>query len=203
MKKALTIAAAAVLLAAPAHAGVKTTEDVMTGVSRHVLQIESDTTVSNSIGAQKTATIVLRCEGGSTDAYVWTPTYNGLSYRSKPRVQTRWDGGKITTGSWGASKSGDAMFHPNPKSFIGELLAAKQFVFGWEPYSTQPVAARWDLQKHKADLTKMSRLCSGIAFEQSIPTWFKGFRRASHASTLQPSPALSNAYSKLAQHINL
>ena len=184
MKKALTIAAAALALAAPAQAGVKTTEDVMTGVSRHVLAIESDTTVSNSIGAQKTATIILRCEGGSTDAYVWTPTYNGLSYRSRPRVQTRWDGGKITTGSWGASKSGDAMFHPNPKSFIGELVAAKEFVFGWEPYSTQPVAARWNLQKHKADLNKISRLCGTLALSsdfsqintaigQSVPAWFK------------------------------
>ena len=106
-------AAAALVFAAPTQAGVKTTEDVMAGTSRHVLAIDSDSTVANSIGAQKTATIILRCEGGSTDAYMWTPTYKGLSYRARPRVQTRWDGGKITSGSWGASTSGDAMFHTN------------------------------------------------------------------------------------------
>lgn len=150
---------------AAADASIKTTEDVMTGVSRHVLQIDSDTTVANSAGIQKTATIVIRCEGSDVDAYVFTPTYNGLSFRSRPKVQTRWDGGEITSGEWNASTSGDAMFHPRPKNFIGELVAAKTFVFGWEPYSTTRVAARWELEQHKADLKKISALC-GVASTQ-------------------------------------
>lgn len=159
-----TIATAAVVTCClgnqvPANAAIKSTSDVMTGATRHVLQIDSDTTVSNGIGIQKTATIIIRCGNHSLDAYVWTPTYNGLSYRSKPRVQTRWNGGKITSGYWGASTSGDSMFHPRPASFFGELVAAQTFVFGWEPYSTTPVATQWNLQQHKTDLKKMAQLC--------------------------------------------
>ena len=112
MKRFIAIAATAICCMGnefPAQAGVKTTEDVMTGVSRHVLAIDSNTTVANSIGIQKSATIIIRCKGTELDAYVHTPTYNGIFYRSNPVVSTRWDGGKITSGSWGASKGGDAI----------------------------------------------------------------------------------------------
>ena len=164
MKLSVFIAVAAVVGGSlgneiQAKAAVKTESNVLTGSAKHTLIIESSTTVANSIGTQKTASIVIRCESGTVDAYIFTPTYNGISFRTKPRVSTRWDGGKITSGSWNASKGGDAIFHPRPKSFIGELNTANTFVFGWQPYSTTPVATQWDLASHKADIKKISELC--------------------------------------------
>ena len=216
MKRFIAIAATAICCMGnemPANARVKTTEDVMTGVSRHVLTIDSNTTVANSIGIQKTATIIIRCKGTELDAYVHTPTYNGIFYRSNPVVSTRWDGGKITSGSWGASKDGDAMFHPRPASFIGELAAAKTFVFGWQPYSTQRVAARWNLQHHKADIQKISRLCgvnisaksnSGVTpAQRQAQSEFRNFYQAEYKPTSFVSKDVCSAYGDLCQTIGL
>lgn len=140
------------------YAGVKSTQNVLTNVSKHVLAIESSTTVANSIGVQKTATIILRCEGRQFDAYIWTPTWNGV--KDLGRVHTRWDDGKITSGFWSTSTDYKSYFHSRPASFVGELASNKMFVFGWEPRSTQPVAARWDLNQHKNDILEIKRLCN-------------------------------------------
>lgn len=157
--KVLTTRIAAAIVASPVVAQIESKVDHLSGSSNHYLLIESDTTVSNSIGRPKTASIIVRCVKGKFETYINTPTYNGVSrYSSKP-VATKWDNGPVTSGIWSTSSDGDAFFHSKPRSFHNELTSHSTFVFGWEPYGKTQVSAKWNLKPHQKDLTEIARLC--------------------------------------------
>ena len=159
MKRFLALTAVALVATVPVQAAIDSDVDHLTGSSTHTLIIPSDTTVANSIGSQKTVSLVFRCKAGKFDGYVFTPTYNGLHFRSDPVVATRWGNGKVTTGTWNTNKGGDAFFHRNPTSFLREAASNSTFVFGWQPYGRTTTSAKWDLSKHRSDFTELKRLC--------------------------------------------
>ena len=114
MKTFFALTAVALVVTTPVQAAIDSDVDHLTGSTIHTLIIPSDTTVSNSIGSQKTVSLIFRCKAGKFDGYVFTPTYNGLNFRRDPVVATRWGNGKVTTGTWGTNRSGDAFFHRHP-----------------------------------------------------------------------------------------
>ena len=144
----------------PVVATISSDADHLTGQTNHYSVIASDTTVSNSIGRQKNAHIVVRCVDGKLEGYINTPTYNGVIARHQNPVATRWGNGPVTTARWGTSSDGSAFFHGNPRSFLRELTSNTEFVFAWTPYGKKRVSAKWNLTQHRAEFKQIARLCS-------------------------------------------
>ena len=143
------------LLAIPAavNAGYTSDVDLMTDETKIVITHNSITKVSNSIGVQEPATIVIRCafkndKTINLDAYISTPSYNS----DNNKVGLRWDSGEPIRTSWNESTSGTALFNPNPKKFINKLLESNTLVFQWTPYQSVPKAVKFDLIQMKTDI---------------------------------------------------
>lgn len=158
MKKlALHAFAAAALLGGTAYASnIQVDEDLINGVNRHVLMIDSENAVSNNIGRDDTATLVVRCKGGSADFYLWTPTFNGLR---NSQVAVRWSAEDISNQYWNQGTGGKTFFSKTPKKFLDLTTQRDQLILGWEPYGKTQVAAKFDLAKHRSDLLKMKEIC--------------------------------------------
>ena len=140
-------------------AAIESTPNLMTDTTKHLLMVESATTVSNSIGTQKPAFLIIRCEGGKRDVYISTPTYNGMSFRSDPTISIRWNQNSPMTRRWGDNSGGDAFFAPNFSRFTQELVDNDSLIFGWSPYGKTDVAVKFDLKAHSADLARINQLC--------------------------------------------
>ena len=160
MKKLLALASATICcLGNPAMAAIESTPNLMTDTTKHLLMVESATTVSNSIGAQKPAYLIVRCEGNKKDVYISNPTYNGLTFRSDPTISIRWNQNPPMTRRWGDNSSGNAFFANNFSRFTQELVDNDSLIFGWSPYGKTDVAVKFDLKAHSADLARINQLC--------------------------------------------
>jgi hypothetical protein len=143
--------------AAKADTSVVSEEDLMGGKTKHALLISSENAVRNSIGRNKTVSLVLRCNynGKGFQAFVSTPTYNARNIL----VKTRWDQGKVTSGNWNRGARGTSFFHPRSSSFLTELLNSDTLTFSWNPYQRSSEAARWNLSAVKSDIESIKSLC--------------------------------------------
>jgi len=158
IKLALHVLAGAALLGGTAYASnINVEQDLVYGTNRHTLMIDSENTISNSIGVQRHATLIVRCKGRNAELYVWTPTYNGLQNGS---VVVRWSATDISSQYWNPSTSGKGFFTKTPRKFLDLTAQRDELVLGWEPYGTTQVGAKFNLAAHRADLLKMKELCN-------------------------------------------
>ena len=153
MKKFLLPFLALLAIPASVNAGYTSDVDLMTDETKIVITHNSITKVSNSIGVQEPATIVIRCDFKNDktinlDAYISTPSYNS----DNNKVGLRWDSGEPISASWNESTSGTALFNKDPKKFINKLLESNTLVFQWTPYQSIPQAVKFDLIKMKTDI---------------------------------------------------
>ena len=156
---------AGALVPSSANAWIKSEEDLLSGQSSHYQFITSKNTVSNSIGVQETATLIIRCKAGKRmEIFVSTPTYNG----SSNRVAVRWDEGEAKRQYWSRGSGGTAFFSGRPPRFLSKLLQHDRLVFAWDPYNRAQTAVAFDLASEKEDLNKMVGLC-GVTPEAEKP----------------------------------
>ena len=118
MKKFLLPFLAVLAIPASVNAGYTSDVDLMTDETKIRIIHDSITKVSNSIGVQEPASIVIRCDFKNDktinlDAYISTPSYNS----DNNNVGLRWDSGEPIRTSWNESTSGTALFNPNPKKY--------------------------------------------------------------------------------------
>ena len=148
-----------------ANAWIKSEEDLLSGKSSHYQFIPSTNTVSNSIGTQETATLIIRCKAGKRmEIYVSTPTYNGRN----ERVAVRWDEGDAKSQYWSRGSGGTSFFSGRPPRFLSKLLLNDRLVFAWNPYNKTQVAVAFNLASEREDLNKMVGLC-GVTPEAEKP----------------------------------
>ena len=145
-----------------------TNEDLMTDVTKVNIVLLSETTVLDSIGNQKQARIMIRCNGNELNTAVVTPTFNADNLE----VQLRWDEKDPKTKYWSYSVDGTAYF-PFPLVYKDKLLYHQEFiedirnhdslVFGWSPYSSEKKAVKFDLKKIKPKIERA--MVDGCIFE--------------------------------------
>ena len=153
MKKFLLPFLAVLAIHASVNAGYTSNVDLMTDETKIRITHDSITKVSNSIGVQEPATIVIRCDFKNDktinlDAYIKTPSYNS----DNNKVGLRWDSGEPIRTSWNESTSGTSLFNRDPKKFINKLLESNTLVFQWSPYQSIPQAVKFDLIQMKTDI---------------------------------------------------
>ena len=132
-------------------------EDLLSGNTNYYLHVHSDTTVPNAINIQEKAIMVSRCKDGEFDVYIATPTYNA----DHESVFIRWNDGRVKNENWIQADSSDALFTRRPNAFLDSALKADTLVFGWLPYQSQKVAAKWKFtEQNKADFKLIQNHCS-------------------------------------------
>ena len=174
IKKLLVLMVISLSPAAALSGGVGVNENHLTGEKTISLSIDSDTQVPNSIGAMKSATLVLRCESEKLKSYIWTPTYNGVT-DNKSTLKIKFDGnihkvpgvtGKIFTDRVNTNPGGDAFFLPTPNKFVKSLLLHSSFVAAWTPYGRVEASAKWNLDQHFFDLLEFGKMCNVVAGDE-------------------------------------
>lgn len=140
-------------------------EDLMTDVIKVNIDLLSETTVLNSIGAQAKARIGIRCKGSELNTYIKTPTYNANNLQ----VQLRFDKNQPKKESWTGSVDGTSFFpeknnQKDHRSFIRNIRNHDSLVFGWSPYSTGAKAVKFDLTKINPKIDQA--IIDGCIFEE-------------------------------------
>jgi type VI secretion system protein VasI len=110
---------------------------------------------------EKTGALLLRCKGGTTEAFIGWMSYLGQDAAS---VTTRIDAGTAETKNWSISPEGRAAFYPGGESadrqFIERLAEAGKLVAQVTPYSSSPVTATFDLAGIKDVVGGLSETCA-------------------------------------------
>ena len=90
--------------------------------------------------------LVVRCTGGTMDAFVMTDTAAAIEPRSEAHtVRLRFDGQSPTSERWPDSEEHDALFAPDGAAFAARLANAEFFEFGFTPHNAAPVVARFSV----------------------------------------------------------
>ena len=90
--------------------------------------------------------LVVRCTGGTLDAFVVTDTAAAIEPRSEAHtVRLRFDGQSPASERWPDSEEHDALFAPDGAAFAARLAGAEVFEFGFTPHNAAPVVARFSV----------------------------------------------------------
>ena len=90
--------------------------------------------------------LVVRCTGGTLDAFVMTDTAAAIEPRSEAHtVRLRFDGQSPVSERWPDSEEHDALFAPDGAAFAARLANAQVFEFGFTPHNAAPVVARFSV----------------------------------------------------------
>jgi hypothetical protein len=108
-------------------------------------------------------TMVLRCEGKKLQAYInfkGTVDYNYQTDLSAVRL--RFDDKTAKLEGWSISTSREALFAPNPRTFLRNLLDSKVLLVEWRQLGEKTNVARFTSDDLKAHVGKFTAAC-GIA----------------------------------------
>jgi len=134
-------------------------EDRLTGEKEPAIIIKSIDKTSNVIGIEEYATVALGChDRDGLRASLMTPSYNA----DNQETYLRWDDGIINEETWVRSESGNALFSPEPRQFLSQLLSHKKLVMGWVPYQSSRHAATFDLRGLSEFVEKLRKDGCGI-----------------------------------------
>lgn len=104
----------------------------------------------------KTIYLIARCKSGKTELYINWQDYLG----SESYVLTRVGKKEAVTRKWSLSTNSQASFHPNPISFLKEMLLSSKLVAQTTPYSDSPVTAIFDTSGMENSIKPLRETCN-------------------------------------------
>ena len=107
-----------------------------------------------------TPVLVVRCEKGNTEAFVYTQS----AARMEPQdgdhtVQVAFDDGSPASERWPDSAEHDALFARQPAEFTRQLTQSRTLHFGFTPHNAQPVVATFVLDGLESLLAASAKQC--------------------------------------------
>lgn len=129
------------------------------GKTSYVAALPSSNLLTNSIGAQKPARLLIRCTpDDGLEAYVSWPLFMGL----EPQEQAyRIDEQPVVRSIWGMDKSGSATFlRGDVRGFIGKLSGARRLVVQAAAYHQTVSEAVFDLGEVAGVVAAAEKACS-------------------------------------------
>ena len=107
-----------------------------------------------------TPVLVVRCEKGNAEAFVYTQS----AARMEPQdgdhtVEVAFDGAKPATERWPDSAEHDALFARNPVEFTRQLTQSRTLQFGFTPHNAEPVMATFALDGLEPLLASSAKQC--------------------------------------------
>lgn len=129
----------------------------MDGTKNLHFSVTSLGTLSNSIGSQENARLVLRCNQRKTEAFVIWPRYVGS--REGKLVEVKLDDGKIEKKTWSPSADGAAVFRPKPVEWIKSILGGKRLIVRLAAYQRIPEEVEFDITGVDAAADEIAKVC--------------------------------------------
>jgi len=120
------------------------------------LQLKAERPVLTSIGQQHTPYMILRCKEGSITAYVGT---GSSAAGDDTAVTVRYDQFTAYDQEWSNSNSGDALFAPSAKLFIGKLLSHNRLTMRWTPFGSSPQVTTFSLTGLDSVIEQLGTAC--------------------------------------------
>lgn len=151
--------------------------------SRNVyLTLEADNEVSGWPARTFRPYMVLRCKEHKTSAFIQTGFRPTVEYGNVDgaTVTLRFDKEKAYDINMSQSTDGEALFFPEPISYIKKMLAHKKMLFRFTPFSSSPVITAFDLTGLGKAITPLQKSCgwglrhSAVNKENSRNTELKG-----------------------------
>lgn len=130
--------------------------DPLTDQVKYTFSLSSINDLANSIGSPEKDTLIIRCKGSDTDAYINTAAFVSSDGQT---VKLRWDDGPISSQYWAPASGGGALFSNAPISLINQISNSKKLVISYRPYSKVPVSAVFDFKGSQDDIAKMKSVC--------------------------------------------
>ena len=132
-------------------------ESKMDGTTNLHFSTPSLGTLSNSIGTQKSATLVLRCNQRKTEAFIIWPCYIGS--RDGKQVEAKLDDGKIEKKIWSPSSDGTAVFRPKPVDWIKSMSGGKKLFVRLAAYQHIPEEVEFDITGIDTVADEIAKIC--------------------------------------------
>ena len=107
-----------------------------------------------------TPVLVVRCEKGNTEAFVFTQSAAQMEPQDGDHtVQIAFDGSKPASHRWPDSAEHDALFARNSLEFTRQLTQARTLQFGFTPHNAGPVVATFVLDGLEPLLASSAKQC--------------------------------------------
>lgn len=132
-------------------------ESKMDGITNLHFSTISINTISNSIGIQKNAQLILRCNQKKTEAFIVWPNFIGL--HEGPSVEVKLDGGNIEKKTWSPSSNGTAAFRPKPIEWIRSISGGKRLIVRLAAFQRIPEEVEFDITGLDAVTDEIAKAC--------------------------------------------
>lgn len=121
------------------------------------------------------------CSHGKLEAYVALDDM----VDSSGNVRIRFDDGAPTRQSWGRSDDYKALFAPNARAFVTQLLKSKEFLFEYPPYEKVPETIHFHVAglKESSDADSMEQFIRSLTRDELMTTCGTGSEEASAVRT--------------------
>lgn len=109
----------------------------------------------------------LNCKNGHLDAYVVTGEMVG---NAQPSVRVKFDDGQPVRQTWSRSDDYRALFSPNPRQFVAQILKSKELYIEYPPYEKIPTTINLSVEglMDSLDGSTMNSFLTGLTPEKVI-----------------------------------
>jgi Type VI secretion system VasI, EvfG, VC_A0118 len=105
-------------------------------------------------------TLVVRCMDKRTDVFVYTDSAARIEEQDENHtVRVAFDDGAGTHERWPDSVEHDALFAPDGRAMVRQLLGARQMRFTFSPHNAAPVTSTFDVAGLGELLTPIAKRC--------------------------------------------
>jgi len=121
------------------------------------------------------------CSRGKLEAYVALDDM----VDSSGNVRIRFDDGAPTRQSWSRSEDYKALFAPNARAFLAQLLKSKEFLFEYPPYEKTPETIHFHVAglKESGDADSMEHFIRSLTRDELVATCGSGSEETSAVRT--------------------
>jgi len=102
--------------------------------------------------------LIIRCAEGRTELGVYTGPYQPSGDQTHT-VRFRLDRGRAVLAEWSESQGNRAVFHPNPRLILYDLMITKLMLFEYSNYEGARVIARFATEGLDEHLPRVAEAC--------------------------------------------
>ena len=145
----------------PAPHWSRVTDGRWVGTSRHSAAFEVSATDPIHVWMRDvTPVLVVRCEAGRTEAFVYTQSAAQMEPQDGDHtVSLAFDDGSATNQRWPDSAEHDALFARNGGDFTRQLAGARTFRFGFTPHNAGPATATFAVDGLEEMMASAGKTC--------------------------------------------
>jgi desulfoferrodoxin (superoxide reductase-like protein) len=110
--------------------------------------LAADSTITDWLGRSHTPTLIVRCQGRKTDAYVdaGTSAQPEYGHHNEATIRLRFDDGPVERQVWSESTDNEAFFAPSGPALARRLVKAKRFRWAFTAFRRAEEVGDFDVR---------------------------------------------------------